>query len=186
MLSTLARRSAGRLATRVATATRALSSSAPSAGDAPTSFAHDKMETDKRYQGSQAVPESLLQGQSEDSSEFSIRGQFREGRAAYLDMSATTPLDPRVLDAMLPYMVGSCNVDFVLSALMCIYTLNLISLFSAPHRLVPMEIPILERMPLVGNQSVSQKKPELKLLPSLVLVHPKKLSLPVEPPNPII
>ena len=37
---------------------------------------------------------------------FSIQGTFREGRASYLDMSATTPMDPRVLDKMMPFMVS--------------------------------------------------------------------------------
>jgi cysteine desulfurase len=35
---------------------------------------------------------------------FSIKGQAREGRPVYLDAQATTPLDPRVLDAMLPFL----------------------------------------------------------------------------------
>ena len=71
-----------------------------------SSFSVDKMTTDKRYKGSLDIPESLLKNEYADN-EFSIRGQFREGRAAYLDMSATTPMDPRVLDAMAPYMIGS-------------------------------------------------------------------------------
>jgi len=66
------------------------------------------METDKRYQGTAEVPESLLgSANSEEDESFSIKGKFLEGRAAYLDMSATTPLDPRVLDTMAPHMIGS-------------------------------------------------------------------------------
>lgn len=83
-----------------------LSSSAAKDDDqAISSFSPEKMDADKRYAGSLEVPESLMHPNPE--SEFSIRGQFREGRAAYLDMSSTTPLDPRALDAMLPYMIGS-------------------------------------------------------------------------------
>ena len=36
--------------------------------------------------------------------DFSIKGQAKEGRPVYLDAQATTPLDPRVLDAMLPFL----------------------------------------------------------------------------------
>lgn len=64
------------------------------------------METDARYRATTDVPESLLGGAAA-ASPYSIRGQFRDGRAAYLDMSSTTPMDPRVLDAMAPYLIGS-------------------------------------------------------------------------------
>eukprot|EP00640_Fibrocapsa_japonica_P001645 CAMPEP_0113933978 /NCGR_PEP_ID=MMETSP1339-20121228/1331_1 /TAXON_ID=94617 /ORGANISM="Fibrocapsa japonica" /LENGTH=496 /DNA_ID=CAMNT_0000935573 /DNA_START=29 /DNA_END=1519 /DNA_ORIENTATION=- /assembly_acc=CAM_ASM_000762 len=36
---------------------------------------------------------------------FSIKDKALEGRSAYLDLQATTPLDPRALDAMLPHLL---------------------------------------------------------------------------------
>lgn len=36
---------------------------------------------------------------------FSIKGEALEGRPAYLDFQATTPLDMRVLDAMMPFLM---------------------------------------------------------------------------------
>jgi hypothetical protein len=73
--------------------------------DSPASFSPDKMIDDARYKATTEVPESLLRSDGA-SSQFNISGNFREGRAAYLDLQATTPLDPRVLDTMLPYMVS--------------------------------------------------------------------------------
>ena len=35
---------------------------------------------------------------------FTLKGVNMTGRSIYLDMQATSPLDPRVLDAMMPYM----------------------------------------------------------------------------------
>jgi hypothetical protein len=100
-------RSTSRVASRAAASaslgmTRSLATLEP---QAPSTFSPDKMESDKRYQGKIDVSESLLAEAPKDSP-YSIQGKHREGRAAYLDMSSTTPLDPRVLDAMAPFMVS--------------------------------------------------------------------------------
>lgn len=58
---------------------------------------------DKRYKPVNEVPQAVLESMKKEgphSPGFSIKGEAREGRAAYLDFQATTPMDPRVVDAM--------------------------------------------------------------------------------------
>lgn len=76
---------------------------------APTTTTVEKMKKDKRYAAVSEVPEAVLQSMHSDkihSPGFSIKGEAVEGRPAYLDFQATTPMDPRVVDAMLPFMLG--------------------------------------------------------------------------------
>jgi cysteine desulfurase len=111
MLSRSASRVASRAAshgTHVAATTMTITSRSVNTNEpvARSTFSPEKMESDKRYQGINKVPEGLFAEAPQDS-KYSIVGAAREGRAAYLDMQSTTPLDPRVLDAMAPYMIGS-------------------------------------------------------------------------------
>jgi len=66
------------------------------------------MSTDKRYKAVNKIPDSLTESTDGKvfSPGFSIQGEAREGRPCYLDVQATTPLDPRVLDKMMPFMTN--------------------------------------------------------------------------------
>lgn len=80
-------------------------------------FTRNDALADKRYRAQSEVPRSVLESMHSDvvhSPGFSIKGEARQGRAAYLDFQATTPMDPRVVDAMvsqhdtLLYCAGVC------------------------------------------------------------------------------
>lgn len=69
---------------------------------APTTVTFEKMESDPRYKAGIKIDID----ETYEGDRFSIKGAAIENvRPSYLDMQSTTPLDPRVLDAMLPHMM---------------------------------------------------------------------------------
>jgi len=84
-------------------------SSSVSDGSKHTSTPIEAMAADARYKATAEVPVSVLSAMHKDEAHspgFSIKGAALNGRPAYLDFQSTTPVDPRVLDAMMPYMMG--------------------------------------------------------------------------------
>jgi cysteine desulfurase len=71
-------------------------------------FSSEQMSMDKRYKATADVPAAVLASMNADtihSPGFSIKGMAKEGRPLYLDFQSTTPTDPRVVDAMMPYLM---------------------------------------------------------------------------------
>ncbi|KAM3256987.1 hypothetical protein ACQJBY_043714 [Aegilops geniculata] len=61
--------------------------------------------TPARALSTAALPADALAAEEEDDA-ITIKGVRISGRPLYLDMQATTPVDPRVLDAMLPFYLS--------------------------------------------------------------------------------
>ncbi|XP_014103281.2 cysteine desulfurase, mitochondrial [Bactrocera oleae] len=59
-----------------------------------------------RFNSTEAKPALTSEDFRKKQIRFNIKAEHVEGRPLYLDVQATTPLDPRVLDAMLPYMTN--------------------------------------------------------------------------------
>ncbi|XP_037960050.1 cysteine desulfurase, mitochondrial [Teleopsis dalmanni] len=59
-----------------------------------------------RNSAAQAEPLTAAEEFRRKQVKFNIKADHAEGRPLYLDAQATTPLDPRVLDAMLPYLTN--------------------------------------------------------------------------------
>ena len=123
-----------------------------------SSTPHSKMETDLRYKPINSVPQSLLEHSDKIYSPgFSIKGEARVGRPAYLDFQATTPLDPRVLDSMV-------IPSFLILSLFSLYLVYLSLFFSS--FLISLEdmVILIQELILMDGKLKLQLKHHVKIL----------------------
>ena len=82
----------------------AVTASSRACGEAPCGVRRRWATSATKASSASSASSAAMMGKGMLEPEFEMKGVTLRGRPMYLDMQATTPLDPRVLDAMLPFL----------------------------------------------------------------------------------